>query len=162
VEDGAVPRAQRFTTTLVDAGRGRVFVPVPFDPDATWGAKARHHVHGTIGRHDFRGVVEEHALGRGVVLGPAWCRDRDMAAGAPVDVAMDAEGVQRDDLAPDLAAALAAAPDAGAFFDGLAQFYRTAYVQWIEATKRRPEVRAERIAEVVRLLQAGVKQRPRT
>ena len=46
------------------------------------------------------------------------------------------------------------------FFDGLASFYRKNYLRWIDATKRRPEVRAERIAEFVRLLKAGQKQRP--
>jgi hypothetical protein len=154
--------AREFTTTLVDAGRGRVFVPVPFDPDEVWGAKERHHVNGTIAGHGFRGTVEEHALGRGIVLGPAWCRDRAMAPGHEVAVVAHAEGIQRGDLAPDVAAAFEAAPEAGACFDSLAQFYRTAYLRYIDATKRRPEVRAARIAEVVDLLRAGVKQRPRT
>ena len=69
------------------------------------------------------------------------------------------EGPQRDDLADDVAAALAANPDAGEFFDSLAQFYRRGYLRWIDATKRRPEQRAERIAEVVKLLMAGVMER---
>jgi hypothetical protein len=43
----------------------------------------------------------------------------------------------------------------------LAQFYRKAYLRWIDATTRRPDVRAARIAEVVDLLAAGVKERPR-
>ena len=55
----------------------------------------------------------------------------------------------------------AAEPDAAAFFDGLAQFYRRAYLRWIDATKRRPDLRAERIVEVVNLLKAGIKERPR-
>jgi uncharacterized protein YdeI (YjbR/CyaY-like superfamily) len=70
------------------------------------------------------------------------------------------EGPQRDDLAPDFAAALEASPGAGEFFDSLAQFYRKAYLRWIDSTKNRPEVRADRIEETVRLLEAGVKQRP--
>lgn len=70
------------------------------------------------------------------------------------------EGPQRTDLPADIAAALDAAPDAGAFLDSLAQFYRNAYLRWIEATKRRPEQRPVRIAEVARLLQAGQKERP--
>jgi hypothetical protein len=45
--------------------------------------------------------------------------------------------------------------------DTLAQFYRKAYLRWIDATTRRPDVRAARIAEVVDLLAAGVKERPR-
>ena len=69
---------------------------------------------------------------------------------------------QRGDLAGDIAAALAANPAAGAFFDTLAQFYRKAYLRWIDATTRRPDVRAARIAEVVDLLAAGIKERPRS
>ena len=57
---------------------------------------------------------------------------------------------------------LAANPAAAAFFDTLAQFYRKAYLRWIDATTRRPELRAARIAEVVDLLAAGIKQRPRS
>ena len=48
-----------------------------------------------------------------------------------------------------------------AFFDSLAQFYRKAYLRWIDATTRRPDLRAARIAEVVDLLARGIKQRPR-
>ena len=53
-------------------------------------------------------------------------------------------------------------PQAGEFFDSLAQFHRRAYVRYIDATKRRPDLRAARIAEVVGLLDAGVEQRPGT
>ena len=41
------------------------------------------------------------------------------------------------------------------------QFYRRAYLRYIDGTKRRPDVRAARIAEVVGLLAAGVKERPK-
>ena len=51
---------------------------------------------------------------------------------------------------------------AATFFDTLAQFYRKAYLRWIDATTRRPQVRAARIAEVVDLLAAGLKERPRS
>jgi uncharacterized protein YdeI (YjbR/CyaY-like superfamily) len=78
-----------------------------------------------------------------------------------VEIVLQPEGPQQDDLAADLLAALQAVPEAKAFFDGLAQFYRKAYVRWIDATKRSPELRAERIAEVVALCSAGVKERPR-
>lgn len=72
------------------------------------------------------------------------------------------EGPQRADLAEDVAAALEASTAAGAFFDSLAQFYRRAYLRCIDATKGRPEVRAQRIAEVAAQLEAGIKQRPGT
>jgi uncharacterized protein YdeI (YjbR/CyaY-like superfamily) len=64
-------------------------------------------------------------------------------------------------LDPDIAEALAANPGAGQFFDGLAQFYRTAYVRWIAATKRNPDQRPVRLRGVIRLLEAGEKERPK-
>jgi uncharacterized protein YdeI (YjbR/CyaY-like superfamily) len=82
--------------------------------------------------------------------------------GDDVAVELAPEGPQRADLADDIATALAASPAAGAFFDTLAQFYRKAYLRWIDGTARRPDVRAARIAEVVGLLAAGVKERPRS
>lgn len=152
---------QRFTTTTSAGTRGRMVVGVPFDPDAVWGAKPQHHVHGTVGGHRVRAVIEKVDGGHAFTMGPAWLRDCSVAAGQNVEVELLPEGPQRDDLAPDLAAALAADPAAAAFFDSIAQFYRRGYLRWIDATTRRPEVRAERIALVVGWLAAGIKERPR-
>jgi uncharacterized protein YdeI (YjbR/CyaY-like superfamily) len=90
-----------------------------------------------------------------------WARDAGVPVGADVIVELAPEGPQRADLADDIAAALDASPAAAAFFDTLAQFYRKGYLRWIDATTRRPDLRSERIAEVVALLEAGIKQRPR-
>ncbi len=150
-----------YSTTLAAGRRGRVYLPVPFDPDEKWGQKVEHHLRGTVGGCDLRGTVETFGSELGIVLGPAWRRDRGFSAGDQVDVSLQPEGLQRDDLDPDIAEALAASPAAGQFFDGLAQFYRTAYIRWISATKRNPEQRPVRLAEVVRLLEAGVKERPK-
>jgi hypothetical protein len=135
---------------------------VPFDPDHAWGAKPAHHVAGTVNGMGVRAVIEPFGDGGAILLGPAWRRDCGIGPGDEVDVVLAPEGPQRDDLAPDIAAALEAAPEAAAFFDSLAQFYRNAYLKWIDATKRRPELRAARIAEMIELLVAGVKQRPGT
>jgi len=132
---------------------------VPFDPDEAWGKKPQHHVAGSVNGMGVRAVVEPLDGGFGIFLGPAWRRDCGIAAGDTVSVELAPEGPQRDDLALDFCAALEASPEAGAFFDSLAQFYRRAYLKWIDATKRRPDVRAERIAEVVRLLKQGQKER---
>jgi Bacteriocin-protection, YdeI or OmpD-Associated len=69
---------------------------------------------------------------------------------------------ERGDLAEDVAGALEASPAVGAFFDTLAQFYRKGYLRYIDATKRRPDLRAARIAEVTGLLASGIKERPRS
>jgi len=48
-------------------------------------------------------------------------------------------------------------PDAAAFFDSLAQFYRRACLRWVDGTERCPEPHAARIAEMIDLLTAGTK-----
>jgi Bacteriocin-protection, YdeI or OmpD-Associated/Domain of unknown function (DUF1905) len=153
-------QSQEFAAVVASAGRGKLLVPVPFDPNQVWGPKQRHHVAGTVNGVRVRAVVEPAGDGFAFTLGrtsPAGC---GVAAGDEVTVEIAPEGPQRDDLAEDVAAALAANPEAGAFFDSLAQFYRRGYLRWIDATKRRPEQRAERIAEMVRLLESGAKARP--
>jgi hypothetical protein len=153
-------RAQRFTTVVAVDDRGRAEVPVPFQPDEVWGPKSRHHVAGTLNGFGLRAVVSLAGDGHAFVLGPAWCASVRLTSGEEVAVVLTPEGPQRDEIAADIATALDEAPDAGAFFDSLAQFYRNAYLRYIEATKRRPELRPKRIAEVIRLLQQGIKERP--
>jgi uncharacterized protein YdeI (YjbR/CyaY-like superfamily) len=96
-----------------------------------------------------------------LTLAPKRLTSMAIAIGDEVTIELAPEGPQRGDLADDIAEALAAGPAAGAFFDTLAQFYRKAYLRWIDSTTRRPDLRAARIAEVVDLLAAGVKERPR-
>jgi Bacteriocin-protection, YdeI or OmpD-Associated len=150
----------RFTVVVVAAGRGKLLVPVPFNPDQVWGARQKHHIAGTVNGIRVRAVLEPAGEGFGFTLGPTSPAGCGVAVGDEVAVEIAPEGPQRDDLAEDVAAALAANPDAGAFFDSLAQYYRRAYLRWIDATKRRPEQRAERIAEMVKLLSSGTKERP--
>ncbi|MEX0666938.1 MAG: YdeI/OmpD-associated family protein [Acidimicrobiia bacterium] len=145
---------------VVADSKGRVVVPVPFDPDAAWGKKERHHITGTVSGMGVRGVIDDFEEIRGLLLGPAWRQDCGIAPGDPVSVVLEPEGPQRDGLPDDVAAALGASPEAGEFFDSLAQFYRKAYLKWIDGTKRRPEVRVERIAEMVTLLRSKQKERP--
>ncbi len=153
---------QRFTVTAQDGGRGRVFIPVPFDPDGVWRPKPRHHVGGTINGRRMRGVIEVNDHGRGIMMGPMWVRDcGGITPGDRLRVEVIPEGPQQDELADDIRDAIAANPQAEAFFNALAQFYRKAYLRYIDATKRHPEQRPERIAEVVALLAAGAKERPK-
>ena len=64
-------------------------------------------------------------------------------------------------MTEDIADALEAEPAARRAFDSLATFYRKGWLRWIEATKGRPKVRAERIAQMVELVKHGHKERPR-
>jgi hypothetical protein len=153
--------ARKFSARAVADARGGGVIVVPFDPDQAWGAKSKHHVQGTVNGCRVRVTLMPDAGGWAFTLNASRMRGLGLADGSEVTGELAPEGPQRADLAYDIAAALAANPAAGAFFDTLAQFYRKAYLRYINATTRRPDVRAARIAEVVGLLAGGLKERPR-
>jgi hypothetical protein len=153
--------AERFRAVIAAGPGDSAVITVPFDPDEAWGAKANHPVGGSIDGRRIRARLVPSGGGWVLTLAPKRLLGMGVAIGDEVTVELAPEGPQRGDLADDIAAALAASPAAGAFFDTLAQFYRRAYLRWIDATSRRPDVRAARIAEVVGLLEAGIKERPR-
>jgi Bacteriocin-protection, YdeI or OmpD-Associated/Domain of unknown function (DUF1905) len=155
-------RVQRFRVQITADPRGHAVVAVPFDPDKAWGAKAVHHVAGTVNGCRVRVTLAPGDSGWAFTLNPSRMRGTGAEVGSEATVELAPEGPQRADLADDIAAALAATPAAGAFFDTLAQFYRRAYLRYIDATTRRPDLRAARIAEVVSLLADGIKERPRS
>jgi hypothetical protein len=108
-----------------------------------------------------RGALDKSGRGYFLPMGPAYRRDAGLKPGDLVTVMVVPEGPQSEALAADIAAALAAEPQAARFFDGLATFYRKNYLRWIDATKRSPETRAQRIAELVALMKNGQKERTR-
>jgi hypothetical protein len=153
--------SQRFRAVIAAGAQDSAVITMPFDPDEAWGAKGNHPVSGTIGGCRTRTRLVPADGGWVLTLASKRLLSMGMAIGDEVTVELAPEGPQRGDLADDIAVALAADPAAGAFFDTLAQFYRQAYLRWIDATTRRPDLRADRIAEVVGLLAAGIKERPR-
>ena len=133
-------------------------IRLPFSPDEVWGQRARHDVSGTIAGHSTRGKLTQVDDGFELLLGPSWCRDPRMVAGAEVEVVLAPEGPGRGTMGDDVDAALDAAPDARAFFESLPTFYRKNYARWLDSAKR-PETRARRVAEFVELLRAGRRER---
>jgi hypothetical protein len=148
---------QRFTAMVTKTG-SKTFITIPFNPNQVWGVKQRHHTTGTINGRSWRGALASDGDQYVLPFGSAWRRDNGVEAGVEVEVELTPEGPQTGALAPDIAAALDAAPEARAFFASLATFYRNGYLRWIEGA-RRPETRQERIAELIGLLRAGKKQR---
>jgi hypothetical protein len=134
-------------------------VVLPFDPSDVWGRKTRHHIAGSIGGRRIRTSLPGEGPDSRLVIGHA-CAVFD--TGEAVEVVLEPEGPQLDTLAPDVADALSARPEALDFFLSLATFYRTGYLRWVDSTKKRPDVRAARIAELVELVATGHKERPRT
>lgn len=106
----------------------------------------------------IRGALGEQNGAYFISLGAAWRRASSIGAGTTVQVVLDAEGPQQENMAQDIVDALANEPAARDFFNALATFYRKGYLRWIDGA-RKPEARAQRIAEMVELLKAGQKQR---
>jgi hypothetical protein len=134
--------------------RGGIAIRLPFDPDAEWGAKAEHHIAGTVGGCRVRGAVRALPGGAVLELGPAWVRDWPGEPGSEVDVDLEPEGPQSSAMGDDVAAAFAAEPAARAFFDALPTFYRNNFARSIASAKR-PETRARRIAQMIAALNDG-------
>jgi hypothetical protein len=148
---------QRFKAMVAKEGT-RTFIAIPFNPNEVWGVKQRHHITGTINGCCVRGPLGSDGSQYFLPLGAVWRQDNGVEAGAEVEVELTPEGPQNDALAPDLLAALEREPEARAFFESLATFYRKGYLRWIEGA-RRPDIRSTRIAELLGLLKAGKKQR---
>lgn len=150
-----------FKAVVEEGERGAAHIPLPFDPDALWGRKPRHRLSGTIDGEKIRVIIGPDDRETGIRLTPMWRRDAKVEVGTRVTVVLWAEGPRQDDLAEDFLAALKAEPKALAFFNDLAQFYRKAYLTWIDATKKKPEERVRRIRDTVKLLKAGKKEWPK-
>ena len=148
---------QRFKTIVAKSGT-RTFIALPFNPNDVWGVKGRHHITGSVNGYDVRGSLGSDGKQYFLLLGAAWRRGCGLDAGDKVDVILSPEGPQSESLSSDILSALDAEPKAKAFFESLATFYRNTYIKWIESAKK-PETRAARIKEMVKLLKAGKKQK---
>lgn len=148
-----------FEAVIEEAGGGGAFVTVPFDVEVAFGKK-RVQVAATFDGAPYRGLLvrmggEHHVL---IVL-------KEIRAaigkqpGDRVEVTVEEDTEPRVIEPPaDLRAALEAAPESAAFFEGLSYTHRREYVKWIEEAKRE-ETRRSRIAKAVEMLAAGKKAR---
>jgi len=151
---------QRFSARVEPGRTSGFLLRLDFDPVAAWGPRDVYRVNGTIAGAPFRSVITREGAAWVTTLGPKSQASPRVTAGAIADVAVDLEGPQAGALAPDIASALAERPRAKLAFDEMATFYRKGWLRWIDGTKRRPDERARRIAEMVRLVEAGHKERP--
>ena len=152
-------QTMNFTATAVGRPRGGIAIALPFDPAEVWGERDRYYLAGTVGSYPMRATVTPGDGEPIMTLGPAWCRDPRVGAGASVQVSLHPEGPQLDTIDADFADALRAEPTARRFFESLATFYRKGWVTWVDGA-RRPEARAVRIGETVAALRAGLRERP--
>jgi uncharacterized protein YdeI (YjbR/CyaY-like superfamily) len=91
-------------------------------------------------------------------VGAAWLRDSGIQPAQEVACELCLESPLLEELSDEIREAIQADPQAQAFFEGLAPFYRKNYLRWIESA-RTPVTRARRIAEMVTCLREGRMQR---
>jgi hypothetical protein len=149
-----------FTATPRPRPRGGITIALPFRPAEVWGDRDRWYLAGTIERYPVRATVKADDGEPEVQLGPSWCRDPRVLGGQAVQVSLHPEGPQLDTIAPDIADALGAEPQARRFFESQATFYRKAFTTWIDGAAQ-PATRARRIAGMIDDLRAGRRERTR-
>jgi hypothetical protein len=145
---------QRFRATLEPRRGGGISVTIPFDPAQVWRPRDRYYVAGTIGGRSMRGAIEI-VDGRALLrLGPAWCRDPEVAGGTAHEIVLTPEGPQLETIPLELAERLRADEPARRAFESLATFNRNDFVRPI-ADAVKPETRVRRADGVVAALHAG-------
>ena len=148
-----------FRSTVELGGKTATGIEVPVDVVETLGGGKRPPVTVTVGGHTYRTTV---APMGGRYMIPLSSENRTasgLSAGDPVVVEIALDTAPREMKAPDdLAAALAASPEAEAFFDSLSFSHKRSYVDWIVGAKK-DETRQRRVAQAVELLLTKRKQR---
>ncbi|MDX6741585.1 YdeI/OmpD-associated family protein [Actinocorallia sp. A-T 12471] len=144
-----------FRTTLRLHGKTSTGLVVPEEVVTGLGGGKRPAVNVTINGHTYPSTVG--SMG-GEFRIPVSAENRALAgiaAGDEVDVEVTLDTAPREIAVPaDLAAALAAEPEAKRFFDGLAASHRKAFALAVESAKK-PETRAKRVADTVEKLKQG-------
>jgi hypothetical protein len=149
--------AIRFTASLVKQG-ARCWIVLPDEAAQLWGERAHHYLAGEIAGRPFRGRTEQHNHQMILPVGAAWLRDSGIQPAQEVACELCLESPLLEELSDEIREAIQADPQAQAFFEGLAPFYRKNYLRWIESA-RTPVTRARRIAEMVTCLREGRMQR---
>ena len=126
--------------SIIKKSRARTLIEIPFNPNDVWGIKQRHYITGSVNGCQVRGPLGLDGSNYFLPLGAAWRSDNGLDVGAKVDVILSPEGPQTESISPDIANSLEPHPQAKAFFQSLATFYRSNYIKWIESAKR-PETR---------------------
>ncbi|GAB7042257.1 MULTISPECIES: YdeI/OmpD-associated family protein [Catenuloplanes] len=138
-----------FTTEVLSSGKSATGLRVPDEVVEALGAGRKPPVRVTINGYAYRSTV---AVMGGVFMVPLSAAHRTgagVSAGDTVTVGLELDSAPREVEVPDdLAAALAAAPDARAAFDALSYSRKRALVLPVTDAKT-AETRARRVAKVV-------------
>jgi len=151
---------QEFEAVLeADPRTGDVFVVAPFSVAEAYGTPAELPVQTTIDGFPYQGMLSPLDDGYHALVVPREVRRAvGKTVGDVLRVALRHDLSERViDLPADLAAALADAPAAQAFFKGLEKPEQRAYVRYLKGAKN-PEARTKRLTETVYRLGIGRKR----
>jgi hypothetical protein len=139
-----------FETTIVRNG-SMCFVPVPFDPKPVFG-KARAPVRVTLNGYTYRSTIASMGDGPCVPLRRSHREAAGLEGGETLQVTLELDVQPREVALPaDLAAALAASPEAREGWLALSYTHQREHVEAIEDAKR-PETRFRRIERALRMV----------
>jgi len=151
------PRSATFDTTLSATGNNTGIV-VPDEVLDQLGAGKRPPVQVDLNGHQYRTTAGVMAGRSMIPVSAAVRKATGLAGGDPVQVTLTVAESRREVQVPeDLATALAADPQAGAFFAGLSNSLQRYHVDNVTGAKT-PETRQRRVAKAVALFREG-KQR---
>jgi len=142
----------KFRTTLQRFGPNNTGIEVPEEVLVGLGRGRRVKVVATVNGYTYRTSV---GPAYGKILMPFSSEHRaasGLSGGEDIEVELVTDDAPREvDVPPDFGTALADAPEASRFFDGLSYTNRRSYVLWIEDAKK-PETRTARIERAVAML----------
>lgn len=143
-----------------DGSGGGCWVRFPHDAAELFGTRGRVPVKATFDGVEYTGSLVPMDGGAHVIGVLKAIREQlGKQVGDSVDVVLTLDaGPRTVDVPADLAAAIAASPEAAGTFDSLSHSHRREYVQWVTEAKR-DETRRRRVEQTVQMLSEGRKRR---
>jgi hypothetical protein len=145
----------RFRTTVALGGKTATGFEVPPAVVEALGKGKKPPVRVTIGRHTYRSTV---AVMGGDYFLPLSAENRTaagVAAGDEIDVEVELDQAPRViEVPPDLAEALATAPEARSFFDSISYSKQRWFTESVTGAKK-PETRQRRVEKAIEMLREG-------
>ena len=150
---------QTFKAVIQNAGGGGAFVEVPFDVEATFGAK-RPKIKALIEGVSYRGILTRMGTDYHMLIILKEIREQiGKTFGDEVTVTVEPDTEPRlVEVPKDMMKELKKDKEAKAFFDKLSYTHQREYVMWINEAKRE-ETRQNRIVKAIEMLKQGKKSR---
>lgn len=154
-----MPKKHTFKATIINAGGGGAFVEIPFDVEATFGAK-KPKVKAVIEGVPYRGILTRMGGEHHILIILKSIREQiGKTFGDEITISVEADTEPRViEIPKDLLKELRKDKDAGTFFDKLSYTHQREYVMWINEAKKE-ETRQNRIMKTVEMLKKGKKAR---